>query len=650
MKNKFLVPAALAAATYALFGCSAESGEFPASATVESKGSEAVVLVDVQDAKAHMARYKRSVVGFEQFETPTVAQLDSISLKDNFAVNADVKVNDDSTYTVASAGVDGSGFAWVVQIENGAVVYSWRESAGAEWHKFTTGAVCEKSKLYNIRVERAASLIIVVVNGKIVSAFRNDLSGFIPVTGKITIGFDEIDKDKCHCHNGQVDQIDFEDVDEIKDEVVETPVDTATVDSTTCKDLPKGCGEDEIQKGDSLQLDKPWIAEWDFNDSTNVGLDVTGNGHNAVIGEGSVPSVDGIATFDGASGFSVALDSRINVNEFVVEARVKPTKFGTMQNIIVAEPPGRGVDGWQLRIDEGVLTVHLRDSDDAGDDWSVFPGKKMTLGEWSNIRFERSLDSVKVFQDDELTVAVAYTGDLTQMRYNWSIGYDGMQQNFHDRYFIGEMDYIRFGKFGGFTPGVESAPVEKPLVAWEFNEPKFVGLDRMANNSTHFFDGNPVIEDSSVVLDGKSGLVVPLSKTFLRNTFAVETRVKPTQFGKMQNIIVAEPPGRYGDGWQIRLDDGVLTAHFRDQDVDDTTWNVYSGKALALDEWTKIRVERNADSIKVFQNDELTMSVEAKGDVSQLGYDIGIGYDAMMQRNHDRFFIGEIDYIRYFAR
>ena len=74
-----------------------------------------------------------------------------------------------------------------------------------------------------------------------------------------------------------------------------------------------------------------------------------------------------------------------------------------------------------------------------------------------------------------------------------------------------------------------------------------------------------------------------------------------------------------------------------------------SGKKLALDEWTKIRVERSADSIKVFQNDELTVSAEAMGDVSQLGYDLGISFDAMWQLKHDRFFVGEIDYIRYYG-
>jgi len=43
------------------------------------------------------------------------------------------------------------------------------------------------------------------------------------------------------------------------------------------------------------------------------------------------------------------------------------------------------------------------------------------------------------------------------------------------------------------------------------------------------------------------------------------------------------------------------------------------------------------------------VSAEAVGDVSQLGYNIGIGYDAMMQAKHDRFFVGEIDYIRYYG-
>ena len=653
MKKKILVPVVLATATYALFGCSSESTNNPSAAAADDNGAQigSLVLVDANDAKAHFARYRRSVVDSRQFEASTsetsedaLVKIDSTLESGNFAVNADVTVDSDSAYTVASAGVDGNGFAWMIQIEKGMVVYSWREKAGAEWQRFETGKVCKNGELNNIRVERAESVIAVVLNGKIVGAFRNDVEGAVSLNGEFTIGFDKKDAGQCHCKNGKVEQLDLEVVNEIKD-TAKTVVDT----STSCEALPKGCGGVDFEKGDSLKLDGKWIAEWDFNDSTNVGLDATGHGHDGVVGEGAVPTVDGIASFDGKSGFSVKLDKDIKINDFVVEARVKPTKFGTMQNIIVAEPPGRGVDGWQLRIDEGVLTVHLRDSEKDGDDWNIFPGKSMALDEWSEIRLERNADSLKLFQNGELTVATAYKGDLTQMAYDWSIGYDGMNQNFHNRYFIGEMDYVRFGKFDSFTEGEVAAPEVKPLVAWEFNEPTFVGLDRMANNSTRSVVGSAKVVDSTVVLDGQSGLMVPLSKTFLRNTFAVETRVKPTEFGEMQNIIVAEPPGRYGDGWMLRIDDGFVAVHFRDADVDGTEWNVYKGKKLALDEWAKIRVERTADSIKVFQDDELTVSVATKGDVSQLGYDIGIGYDAMKQAKHDRFFVGEIDYIRFYG-
>ena len=647
--KKWKVASAIASMTLAgLFGCSSESTDvtLPTSISEKTEQSEGVVLVNAQDAKTHLAMYRRSVVDFRQFEDQVSEDtegasidIDSVLQSENFAVDADVTVEDDSAYTIASAGVDGDAFAWIIQIEKGAIVYSWRENGNSEWQVFKTDMVLDRDILNNIRVERADDMVVVSLNGAIKAAFRDGVKGSITLKGKFTIGFDKKEKDKCHCHNGRVDQIGVETVDEIED-VVET--DTAEVVDEIVDNV-------DVIDTTTEPLSMEWIADWNFENSENLGLDATGNGHDAVIGEGAVAGENGIASFDGASGFSVTLDSQIKINEFVVEARVKPTAFSTMQNILVAEPPGRGVDGWQLRIDEGVLTVHLRDTDLDYDDWSVFPGKAMTLDQWCEIRMERSADSIKLFQDGELTVAAAYHGDLTQMRYNWSIGYDGMNQAFHSRYFVGEMDYVRFGKFGGFSSGVVTPAKERLIAAWEFNEPQFIGLDRMANNSTHFLVGNPQIADTTVSLDGNSGLSVNLSKSFLRNTFAVEARVKPASFSGMQNIIVAEPPGRYGDGWIVRVDSGVLTVHFRDADTDGTEWNVYTGAKLALGEWNEIRVERSADSIKVFQNGELTVNAVATGDISQLGYDIGIGYDAMNQAKHDRFFDGEIDYVRYYG-
>ena len=625
-----------------LAGCSTSPSDSSSWGTVSEEQSTVnnIARLNVADAHSHLARYRHSVVEswLLSDSTSDTASVVVDSLKNNdFAVEADVLVEDDSAYTIASAGVDGDSAAWVLQVEEGAVVYSWRNDATEEWLKFKTEKALDLKTLNTVRVERAGIVVAIIVNGKIIDAFKDDRKSAV-IKGLFTIGFDARHPDKCYCNNGRVEQIGVEKINEIED----TPIDSVQVVDTL--DIPL---DTSVALYDSVVTD--WIAEWDFNDAENVGLDVTGHGHNASVGEGVVSAADGVASFDGKSGMMVSLDSDIRINEFVVEARVKPTKFGTMQNIIVAEPPGRGVDGWQLRIDEGVLTVHLRDADSSYVDWSIYPGKEMILGEWNEIRLERNADSVKLFQNGELTVAVAYQGDLTQMCYDWGIGYDAMQQAFHDRYFIGEMDYIRFGVFKGFTEGTLVPKNEWLLAAWEFNEPKFVGLDRMANNSTKYVVGNATVVDTTLVLDGQSGLPIDLSKVFKRNAFAIETRVKPASFSEMQNIIVAEPPGRYGDGWIVRLDDGVLTVHFRDAETDGTEWNVLRGKELALDEWTEIRVERTADSVIVFQNGERTVWAAAKGDVSQLGYNIGIGYDAMRQAKSDRYFNGEIDYIRFYG-
>lgn len=633
---------ALAAALGVLAGCSTSPSDSSSWGTVSEELSTVnnIARVNVVDAHSHLALYRHFVVDSWQLSDSTsdTASVVVDSLTNyGFAVEADVQVEDDSAYTIASAGVDGDSAAWVLQVEEGAVVYSWRNTADENWLKFKTEKALDLKKLNTVRVERAGVVVAIIVNGKIIDAFKDDGKSAV-IKGLFTIGFDARNPGKCHCNNGRVEQIGVETVDEIED----SPIDSVQVIDTL--DIPL---DTSAALNDSEVTE--WIAEWNFNDAENVGLDVTGHGHNASAGEGSVSTVDGIASFDGKSGMVVSLDTDIRINEFVVEARVKPTQFATMQNIIVAEPPGRGVDGWQLRIDEGVLTVHLRDADSSYVDWSIYPGKEMILGEWNEIRLERNADSVKLFQNGELTVAVAYQGDLTQMCYDWGIGYDAMQQSFHDRYFIGEMDYIRFGVFKGFTEGTLVPKNEWLLAAWEFNEPEFVGLDRMANNSSKYVVGNAVVADTTLVLDGQSGMPVNLSRAFQRNTFAIETRVKPAAFAEMQNIIVAEPPGRYGDGWIVRLDDGVLTVHFRDEETDGTEWNVLKGKELALDEWTEIRVERTADSVIVFQNGERSVWAAAKGDVSQLGYNIGIGYDAMKQAKGDRYFNGEIDYIRYYG-
>ena len=133
MKKWTAIPAVASLAAVGLFGCSSESSESSSVLSVSDTEIQSdeiqsgkVVPVNVSDAKAHLARYRHSVVNSWELSDSASVDVDSSLQSDNFAVDADVQVEDDSTYTIASAGVDGDGDAWMIQVEGGAVVYSWR--------------------------------------------------------------------------------------------------------------------------------------------------------------------------------------------------------------------------------------------------------------------------------------------------------------------------------------------------------------------------------------------------------------------------------------------------------------------------------------------------------------------------------------------
>lgn len=617
------------------------------------------VQVNVKQARSRLSLYTRNVEhawAFDSTKSDTLSvAVDESFIENSFAVEADVVIESASGYiTLASAGVDGDQDAWALRVENGKPFFAWRDASTAgDWYKLETDEVLKLNELVTVRAERVDSLTVLYIDGLIVAAVVSS-SEIKSLEGSFTIGFDPT----AVTENtpGRVMFVRFEKVREVKivepsgeDEVlpplVQNPQDSSDV-SVGETAIP----EVSATAGDSTAAAKvSWIADWEFNDSANVGHDYTGNNHTALADLGSVTVNGNVAHFDGKSGLTVKLADDLKINSFIIEARVKPIKFATMQNIIVAEPPGRGVDGWMLRVDEGTLRVHMRDNAINGDDWQIFAGKDLKLNEWNEIRFERVGDSLKLFQDGELTAAAIYRGDVTQMRYDWGIGYDAMQQAYNTRYFEGDMDYIRFGTLDKLSGGsvVEASPYVL-LADWEYNDPAFPGLDKMGNNSYKGLNSSDIV-DGSFALKGNSGMPVYLTSTFKRNEFVVDARIKPVAFSKIQNVIVAEPPGRFGDGWMIRVDDGVLRVHLRDEDTHGTEWQVFAGKTLELNQWTEIRVIRSAGKIQVYQDGELTIDEVCNGDVGQLGYGLGIGYDAMNQAFHDRYFVGSIDYIRYYG-
>lgn len=186
-------------------------------------------------------------------------------------------------------------------------------------------------------------------------------------------------------------------------------------------------------------------------------------------------------------------------------------------------------------------------------------------------------------------------------------------------------------------------------VAYEFNDPDNIGKDFFGLNDAKVGEGHPEGDCDNIVLDGHSGLMIPLSETFKTNAFFIETRIYPEAFDDMQNIIVSEPPGSSYSGWQLRLDNGKLRFHLRDYGKDNSHWTIFDAGTVPLNEWTTILVARSlSGTVEIWVNNEIAFTGEYSGNAVNVTYDLGIGYDAMVQGGHnDRFFIGKIDYLRF---
>ena len=680
MKKWFVVPAVASMAMVGLFGCSSDTKSSAPEGLSENLVEEtasyqaATFNVNTQSARTALARRSHSVLNQWEFGEDSLSadsvgyahgSVDSTFGQGDYAVEASVKVDSDSAYTIASAGVDGDGAAWLLQIEEGNLVLVWRNQASdSSWHKIVADQGLKTGRWHGVRMEYLDSMMVFLVNGSVTGAYKYEKG--LHVKGTFTIGYDLWLRDRCNCKGGQIDYV-----------IIENSQDMFVQSSSS--------SEQKVVR-DSVPAEEvaesKWIAAWEFNDASDVGRDFSGNGHDAIIKEGAVTVKDSVALFDGQSGFKVNLTPDLKINDFVIEARFNPASTSRFNNIVVAEPPGRYGDGWIFRLGNGVLYFNIRDAAN-GTDWTEFDIATIPMNQWTVARVERLGDEISFFVNDTLMRTVKFKGDVSDLAYDWGVGYDAMNQALHNRYFDGKIDYIRFGRneeslevvedtvvadssvadsvvadsvvkdTSGKTVVKDTANVKsaewKLLAAWEFNDADSVGLDATeGGNDAYVGEGKPVVEDTVLLLDGKSGLVIPLSKTFQRNDFVVEARVMPKDFGRMPNIIVSEPPGFGVDGWALRADYGKFHFQIRD-DRSGQDWTNYDVDTLALDEWNLLRVEVYNGTVKMFKNGELVLEETFIGDITQMGYDLAIGYDAMNQAFHSRYFNGKIDYIRFYG-
>lgn len=428
-----------------------------------------------------------------------------------------------------------------------------------------------------------------------------------------------------------------------------------------------------IPGSDSLASHASLLANWSFDNSAIPGFDASDVANHAKVGEGTPAANGGSLVLNGSSGLRITLTNAYLRNDFAVEARIQANSFGVMDNILVAEPPGRYGDGWQLRLDTGKVAFHLRDAATHGSEWQILRSPvALTTDTWHIVRAERKGAITRLWVDSVLVASANIGGDVGQLGYDLGIGYDAMNQAFHDRYFHGKIDYVRLYTMDSLaingSSSSSSAPsssssadeacpsttynakVDKWTAEWSFDSIDTPFQDVSGNgHPASQGEGSPVAAAGILSLDGSSGLIIPLDSAFLTNNFIVEARIKPSTFGTMDNILVMEPPGRYGDGWQLRVDTGSVKFLLRDESTQGSEWIVMDGGRITKDQWVTIRVVRSGCQTEIWIDGTLTASLNIAGNVGQLKYDGGLGYDAMNQAFHDRFFKGLVDYIRFKA-
>ena len=243
----------------------------------------------------------------------------------------------------------------------------------------------------------------------------------------------------------------------------EAPIETRSWYNHTTYTTAKvvAANADELECNESAVTDdlKDYDVAYEFNLQRDLGRDSFGK-HPAYIDNtvNPVSAECGSIIFDGLNGLIIPLDEIFKSRGFVAEVRFMPTKEGNMANIFVAEPPGSGKTGWQIRLDGTDVVFHMRDPEVRKQkNWESITLGEVSLNEWHVVRikiFPRKSEltgkivyTFNAFLDGKMRRSSEYNADVSNIEYGLGIGYDSMYQTLHnDRYFTGKIDYIRYGK------------------------------------------------------------------------------------------------------------------------------------------------------------------------------------------------------------
>ena len=368
------------------------------------------------------------------------------------------------------------------------------------------------------------------------------------------------------------------------------------------------------------------------------------------------------STFDGHQGVSIPLDDSLTLGNFSVEFDFVADSVFVDGGLASSGVLGEG-SGWILRLEDGKVVLLVREQ--GSKSWfKIFAGK--TLNEEHNeVRLDRVESLLALTINGEMVFAVETEVNFSEMKGNLTIGFS-TENDADTSFFRGH-----FGKFfyrhiykhhqhGGKNDkkdkkdSSKSDVVVKPdvvadsnwIIDLEFDDTLNVGRD-FSGNEHHAtaVEGLVTIDSGLAYFDGASGLRIDDGPEIRLGDFFIEARVYPTDISGFRNILVTEPPGFGPDGWIFRFEDGKLVFLVRDDDWG-LDWTGVSVDRIETEKWYDIRVECSSEYVRLFVNGVLEAEAEISGDYNNLQYKWGVGFDAVNQSIHNRYFKGKMDYIR----
>lgn len=391
------------------------------------------------------------------------------------------------------------------------------------------------------------------------------------------------------------------------------------------------------------------------------------------------------STFDGHQGVSIPLDDSLTMGNFSVEFDFVADSVFVDGGLASSGVLGEG-SGWILRLEDGKVALLIREQ--GSKSWfKIFAGKSLNE-EHNEVRLDRVESLLALTINGEMVFAVETDVNFSKMKGNLTIGYSaekGADTSFFRGHF-GKFCYRHIFKHhhhneknntkdSSQSDVKDSSPSDVKdssqsdvkdssqsdvvidstltveldsnwIVDLEFNDSLNAGRD-FSGNGHHAtaIEGHVSIDSGLAYFDGTSGLRIDDGPDIKLGDFFIEARVYPEDVDGFRNILVTEPPGFGPDGWIFRFEDGELVFLVRDEEWG-MDWEGVSVANAETGKWYDIRVECSSEKVRLFVDGVLKAEKEISGNYDNLQYKWGVGFDAVNQSIHNRYFKGYMDYIR----